>query len=206
VQSFGTPSADPYLAKTLLRMGALLENYYAIGHASADNYIAQVSGQAPDLGTQADCPLWIPFPGHVVAGPSHQILGEGCVYPAAVPTLGNQLPACSHPATWSADRTRHAERGDQYAARHDGFAFFQSVTANPAFCAAHILSSRPLPGDLTRASGTTAFSFLLAPNPCNDGHDAPCVDGAPVGLAQADRFLARGCRSSSPRRPTGTAD
>jgi hypothetical protein len=53
-QSFGTPSADPYLAKTLPRMGALLENYYAIGHASADNYIAQVSGQAPDLGTQAD--------------------------------------------------------------------------------------------------------------------------------------------------------
>ena len=179
-QSFGTPSADPYLAKTLPRMGALLENYYAIGHASADNYIAQVSGQAPDLGTQADCPLWIPFPGHVVAGPYHQVLGEGCVYPAAVPTLGNQLsaagrswaaylqdmgndpardntvstargPACGHPATWSADRTRHAERGDQYAARHDGFAFFRSVTANPAFCAAHILSfpaaaRRPGPG------------------------------------------------------------
>jgi phosphatidylinositol-3-phosphatase len=218
-QSFGTPSADPYLAKTLPRMGALLENYYAIGHASADNYIAQVSGQAPDLGTQADWPLWIPFPGHVVAGPYHQLPGEGCVYPAAVPTLGTQLsaagrswaaylqdlgndpgrdntvstargPACGHPATWSADRTRHAERGDQYAARHDGFTFFRSVTANPAFCAAHILSFRPLPGDLARPSATPAFSFL-APNLCNDGHDAPCADGAPGGLAQADRFLAR---------------
>jgi hypothetical protein len=218
-QSFGTPSADPYLAKTLLRMGALLENYYAIGHASADNYIAQVSGQAPDLGTQADCPLWIPFPGHVVAGPYRQVLGEGCVYPAAVPTLGNQLsaagrswaaylqdmgndpgrdntvstargPACGHPATWSADRTQHAEQGDQYAARHDGFAFFRSVTANPAFCAAHVLSFRPLPGDLARASATPAFSFLV-PNLYNDGHDAPCADGAPGGLAQADRFLAR---------------
>jgi hypothetical protein len=179
-QSFGTPSADPYLARTLPRMGALLENYYAIGHASADNYIAQVSGQAPDLGTQADCPLWIRFAGHVVAGPYHQVLGEGCVYPAAVPTLGNQLsaagrswaaylqdmgndphrddtvstargPACGHPAAWSADRTRHAERDDQYAARHDGFAFFRSVTANPAFCAAHILSFRPLPGGLAQA-------------------------------------------------------
>jgi len=62
-QSFGAPAADPYLAKALPRMGALLENYYAIGHASADNYIAQVSGQAPTLATQADCPLWIPFPG-----------------------------------------------------------------------------------------------------------------------------------------------
>src|SRR5690348_12231336 len=57
-QSFGTPSADPYLARTLPRRGALLADYYAIGHASADNYIAQVSGQAPSLGTQADCPLW----------------------------------------------------------------------------------------------------------------------------------------------------
>ncbi len=218
-QSFGTPAADPYLAKTLPRMGALLENYYAIGHASADNYIAQVSGQAPTLATQADCPVWIPFPGHVVAGPYHQVLGEGCVYPAAVPTLGNQLsaagrswaaylqdmgndpgrdntvstvrgPACGHPATGSIDRSERAERGDQYAARHDGFAFFRSVTANPAFCAAHILSFRPLPGDLARAGATPAVSFL-APNLCNDGHDATCADGAPGGLAQADRFLAR---------------
>jgi hypothetical protein len=52
-QGFGTPAADPYLARTLPRRGALLEDYYAIGHASADNYIAQVSGQAPSLGTQA---------------------------------------------------------------------------------------------------------------------------------------------------------
>jgi hypothetical protein len=218
-QSFGTPSADPYLAKTLPRRGALLEDYYAIGHASADNYIAQVSGQAPSLGTQADCPLWVPFPGQAAAGPYHQLLGEGCVYPAAVPTLGNQLsaagrswaaylqdmgndpgrdhtvstargPACGHPATGSIDRTERAEPGDQYAARHDGFTFFRSVTANPAYCTAHIVSFRPLPGDLARASTTPAFSFL-APNLCNDGHDAPCADGTPGGLAQADRFLAQ---------------
>ena len=133
-QSFSTPSTGPYLAKTLPRTGALLENYNAISHASADNYIAQVSGQAPTLATQADCPLWIPVPGHVVAGPYHQVPSEGCVYPAAVPTLGSQLsaagrswaaylqdmgndpgrdntvstarrPACGHPATWSADHT-----------------------------------------------------------------------------------------------------
>src|SRR6516165_11159017 len=132
-QSFGTPSADPYLARTLPRMGALLENYYAIGHSSAANYVAQVSGQAPDLGTQADCPLWTPFPGYVVTGPYHQVLGEGCAYPASVPTLGNQLsgaglgwaaylqdmgndpardhtvstargPACGHPGYWAVDR------------------------------------------------------------------------------------------------------
>ena len=148
-QSFGTPPADPYLARTLPQMGALLENYYAIGHSSAANYVAQISGQAPDLGTQSDCPLWTPFPGQVIAGPYRQVLGEGCVYPAAVPTLGNQLsaagrswaaylqdmgndpardttvgtargPDCGHPATWAIDHTQKAAGGDQYAARHDG--------------------------------------------------------------------------------------
>ena len=217
-QTFGTPAADPYLARTLPRMGALLENYYAIGHSSAANYVAQVSGQAPDLGTQADCPVRTPMPGHIVAGPYRQLLGEGCAYPAAVPTLGNQLsaaglgwaaylqdmgnnpardhtvstprgPACGHPGTWAIDRTQRAEKGDQYAVRHDGFAFFASVTASQAFCAAHILSFQPLPGDLARASATPAFSFIV-PNLCNDGHDAPCVTGAAGGLAQADAFLA----------------
>src|ERR1700740_12946 len=99
-QSFGTPSADPYLARALPRIGALLENYYAIGHSSAANYVAQVSGQAPDLGTQSDCPAWLPFAGQVVAGPYHQVLGEGCVYPAGVPTLGNQLSAAGR--SWAA--------------------------------------------------------------------------------------------------------
>jgi hypothetical protein len=217
-QSFGTPAADPYLARTLPRMGALLENYYAIGHSSAANYVAQVSGQAPSLGTQADCPVWTPVPGHIVAGPYHQVLGEGCAYPAAIPTLGNQLsaagrswaaylqdmgndpardhtvptargPACGHPGTWAIDHTHRAEKGDQYAVRHDGFAFFASVTANQAYCAAHILSFRPLPGDLARAATTPAFSFIV-PNLCNDGHDAPCVTGAAGGLPQADAFLA----------------
>ena len=218
-QSFGTLPADPYLAQTLPQTEALLENYYAIGHSSADNYIAQVSGQAPDIATQIDCPVWTPFPGQVIAGPYRQVLGEECVYPAAVPTLGNQLsaagrnsaaylqdmgndpgrdhtvstargPACGHPATSAADHTQKAERGDQYAARHDGFTFFRSVTGNQAFCDAHILSFRPLPGDLARAAATPAFSFI-APNLCNDGHDSPCVTGAPGGLAQADTFLSQ---------------
>ena len=172
----------------------------------------------PYPGHPGRLPVLDSLPGPVVARPYHQVLGEGCVYPAAVPTLGNQLsaagrswaaylqdmgndpgrdntvstargPACGHPATGSIDRTERAERGDQYAARHDGFTFFRSITANPAFCAAHILSFRPLPGDLARAGATPAFSFL-APNLCNDGHDATCADGAPGGLAQADRFLA----------------
>ena len=99
-------------------------------------------------------------------------------------------PACGHPATWAIDHTQKAAKGDQYAARHDGFTFFRSVTGNQAYCDAHILSFRPLPGDLTRASTTPAFSWI-SPNLCDDGHDAPCVTGAPGGLAQADAFLSQ---------------
>ena len=36
--------------------GALLENYYATGHESNDNYISLVSGQPPNAENQADCP------------------------------------------------------------------------------------------------------------------------------------------------------
>jgi hypothetical protein len=84
--------------------------------------------------------------------------------------------------------TQFSCQGDQYAARHDGFTFFRSVTGNQAYCDAHILSFRPLPGRLARASTTPAFSWI-SPNLCDDGHDAPCVTGAPGGLAQADAYL-----------------
>jgi phosphatidylinositol-3-phosphatase len=218
-QSFGHPSADPYLARTLPEQGALLRDYYAIGHNSADNYIAQISGQSPNLLTQEDCPIWVPLP-DITVGPYHQVLAPqgGCVFPASIPTLGSQLsdaklswtaylqdmgnnpardrtaatprgPACGHPATWGIDHTQSATTTDQYAARHQGFMYFRSVTANAAYCAAHVLSFRPLSSDLAAASTTPAFSWI-SPNLCNDGHDVPCVTGEPGGLRQIDTFLA----------------
>ena len=60
-QSFGDPSADPYLATTLTAWARLLKNYFAVGHDSLDNYIAQISGQAPDHATENDCGVWTPF-------------------------------------------------------------------------------------------------------------------------------------------------
>ena len=218
-QSFGHPAADPYLARTLPGEGALLTNYFAIGHNSADNYIAQISGQAPNLLSQEDCLVWVPLP-DVTVSPYHQVLGPegGCVFPASVPTLGNQLsskklswkayledmgnspardntvstaqgPACGHPGTWGIDHTQSATKTDQYAARHEGFMFFRSVTSNASYCAAHVVSLRPLKSDLAAAAKTPAFSWI-SPNLCDDGHDAPCVTGQPGGLAQSDKFLA----------------
>ena len=46
--TFGPDSPAPYLAKTLTARGAFVPNYYGVGHASLDNYIAMISGQAPN--------------------------------------------------------------------------------------------------------------------------------------------------------------
>src|SRR3954452_24655175 len=80
----------PYLAKTLPAMGALLPNYYGTGHLSLDNYISAVSGQGPNPETQADCQIFSDFKGRT-GGPDGQAMGAGCVSPADVKTIGNQL-------------------------------------------------------------------------------------------------------------------
>src|SRR4051794_39524504 len=90
--TFGQSSAAPYLSRTLTSKGALVKNYYAIGHSSLDNYIAMISGQAPNPQTQADCKQYTAFmPGDIAA--DGQAVGQGCVYPPAVSTIANQLDA-----------------------------------------------------------------------------------------------------------------
>src|SRR5215469_611003 len=59
--TFGSRSPASYLARTLPSQGALLTHYYAIGHASLGNYIALVSGQAPNTATQLDCAVYEDF-------------------------------------------------------------------------------------------------------------------------------------------------
>jgi phosphatidylinositol-3-phosphatase len=114
--TFGPGSPATYLNATLRQQGELLQNYYAIGHDSLDNYIAQVSGQAPTEDTQADCAdngfayadvtPGTPDPDEAL-NPG-QVDGEGCVYPSAVKTIANQLDAkyppnpTTHVASWRA--------------------------------------------------------------------------------------------------------
>ncbi len=159
--TFGDPSAFPYLAGTLVKQGALLSNYYAIGHESNDNYIALVSGQPPNIQNQADCQFYddfvggLPLPGGIEGG-------SGCVYPAGVQNIGTQLSAaglswkayeqdmgndpnretaaCGHPALDSQDGTQNAEPGDGYATRHDPFVYFHSVIDDRSYCDAHVVA------------------------------------------------------------------
>src|SRR5215212_4556673 len=51
-------AAHPYLWTELRSMGQVLTQFHATGHASLDNYITQISGQAPNLVTMADCQFY----------------------------------------------------------------------------------------------------------------------------------------------------
>ena len=87
--TFGAKSPAAYL-EMLAQQGAMLPNYYGIGHYSLDNYIAIVSGQAPNPITQADCQSFVNF---TATGTTKdgQAIGTGCVYPSSVSTIVNQL-------------------------------------------------------------------------------------------------------------------
>ena len=209
--AFGAQSPAPYLAHELPKQGALLPNYYGIGHYSLDNYIAMISGQAPNAATQNDCKVFADFvrskPGLDANG---QAIGEGCVYPREVKTLADQLEAagftwkgymedmgadpareastCGHVTIGATDVTNRASEKDQYADKHDPFVYFHSIIDDPARCAAHVVNLDALKDDLRSVDITPDFSYIT-PNLCHDGHDAPCRNGEPGGLISADRFL-----------------
>jgi len=88
--TFGPLSPATYLNGTLLKQGELLQSYYATGHVSLDNYIAQISGQSPNISTQTDCTTYTDFASKGT-GKYGQALGKGCVYPKTVKTIGDQL-------------------------------------------------------------------------------------------------------------------
>lgn len=216
--TFGANSPAPYLAHELPRRGALLENYYAIGHDSLDNYIAMVSGQAPNPATRHDCHVYSEFqrtrPGLDANG---QAIGAGCIFPPDVKTLPDQLEAagytwkgymedmganpkreaatCGHVPIGANDYTRQASIGDQYADKHNPFVYFHSIIDNKARCNAHVVNLRVLDQDLRSVATTPNFAYIV-PNLCHDGHDGIgpdkfCVNGEPGGLVSADAFLRK---------------
>ena len=211
--TFGHASAASYLARELPKQGALLPNYFGIGHSSLDNYVALISGQAPNEATQGDCETFSEFQLSAPALDSHgQALGMGCVYPKIVKTLPDQLDAagltwkgymedmgkdrarenasCAHSALNTQETLLLATVKDQYAVKHNPFVYFHSIIDDHARCDARVVNLEYLNADLKSVATTANYSFIT-PNLCNDGHDAPCVDGAPGGLVSADAFLKK---------------
>ena len=128
--TFGPSSPATYLNDTLVPEGELLPNYYAIGHVSLDNYMAEISGQAPTPLTDSDCDLgeYVNVtPGtadpNTTAYPG-QVDGNGCVFPAGAETIANQLDAVNppNPTTDIASWREYAEDMGNDAARDGGSA------------------------------------------------------------------------------------
>lgn len=199
--TWGPGSPAPYLSTTLRSQGVLLNQYYGTAHNSQPNYVAQISGQGPNPQMQADCQTYSPFAGTGTASQG-QAIGDGCVFPASVPTVAGQLTGagktwkgymedmgtpCRHPALGAVDDTQKAKPGDQYASRHNPFVYFAGITGSPD-CAKNVVDLAALKTDLASAATTPNLS-MITPNLCHDGHDAPCVDGQPGGLASADEWL-----------------
>ncbi|HEV7526570.1 MAG TPA: alkaline phosphatase family protein [Acidimicrobiia bacterium] len=205
--AFGPASPASYLSQTLRAQGQLLDNYYGVAHNSLPNYIAQISGQGPNPQTQGDCQTYTEFTKVATTAPG-QAVGDGCVYPADVATLPGQLAnhrlrwkgymedianspteakTCRHPQINAVDDTQQAHVGDEYAARHDPIVYFHSIIDTPA-CAKSVVALDQLSLDLQTVATTPNLSYIT-PNLCNDGHDAPCVDGRPGGLVSADAWL-----------------
>jgi hypothetical protein len=180
--TFGNPAADPYLATTLPSEGALLKNYYGIGHFSNDNYTGFISGQSPNSDNQADCiGGFVDFPPADGQGANGIQQGAGCVYPAAVKTLADQLSGegltwkgymedmgndptreaanCGHPAIGSSDPSFFAEAADGYATRHNPFVYFHSIIDNTSECNQDVVPLGDTSGNLPSGalSGTTGL-------------------------------------------------
>jgi hypothetical protein len=211
---------NPYLGKHLQRQGTLLTHYFGIGHYSLDNYIAMISGQAPNSSTSADCQTYQDFNGTTAPATldaQGQAVGTGCVYPSNVQTLGDQLSArhiswrgymdqmgatpsreqsrCGVPTLSSggSDDTQQATPHDQYAARHNPFVYFHSLI-DSGQCRQHVVNLKALPKALRHVATTPRFSFIT-PDLCDDGHDAPChgkdsKGSSAGGLTSVDHFLS----------------
>lgn len=152
---------NDYLWKTLPSYGLLLRQYYGTGHFSLDNYISLVAGQAPTPDNQNDCPQYKDVqPGS--PGADGQVnASSGCVYPASLPTLFNQLDGnkvswkvyvqdmgntpsredpyhCGipgPPAGAGVPDPGSATAQDQYVPKHNPVPWFHSLIDNPADCA-----------------------------------------------------------------------
>ncbi len=210
--TYGASSPARYL-KALAAQGALVVNYFGTSHESLGNYLALISGQAPNETVNLDCEIFEEFVSTGVTADG-QGIGKGCVYPASVTTLANQLEAanlswkgymedmgnnprresesCAHPPIGAPDNTQAAEVGDQYATRHNPFVYFHAIIDRPS-CARRVVNLKHLAADLKSVATTPNYVFIV-PNLCHDAHDGTeggrCVDGAPGGLVGADQFLS----------------
>jgi phosphatidylinositol-3-phosphatase len=203
--AFGPGSVAHYLNRTLRRRGVLLSRYHTLGGSELPDYLAMVSGQAPNADTRRDCPTYAEFSASAKSLASGQVSGAGCVYPNTVLTIADQVTAagkqwkayladmgtspCMHPDSGAADGGQLPGAGPQYVPWHNPFVYFHSLL-DLGGCSSDDVGLQRLPRDLHSAGRTPNYAFI-APGGCDEPASAPCPAGQPGGLRAEDAFLKR---------------
>ncbi|HEX3239355.1 MAG TPA: alkaline phosphatase family protein [Solirubrobacterales bacterium] len=204
--AFGATPTMPYLATTLRPQGSLLSNYSLLDSAASANTIAQISGQKPNAATKADCPTNDNFPASASADKAGFVSGDGCVYPVATLSLGDQMTSATvkwraymesmvDPTTGAPANCVYPEPGAAevpvlggYAVRLNPYTRFHSLL-DLGDCQANDVPLTEFDKDLKKTESTPNFSYI-SPNLCNAGVAGQCPAGTPQGAAAADAFLA----------------
>jgi phosphatidylinositol-3-phosphatase len=192
----------PYLSTELPKQGEVMARFYGVGHNSASNYLAFVSGQPPTPASKADCPDPVQHVSPDTVGPYGIARSDGCQYPSNFKTVADQLAA--NGLTWKgynqdipepcSPLSHNPAPGTSYARKHNPFVFFDSLIESGQ-CQANDVGFAELDADLD--AGTLPNFSLIVPNECDDGHTA-CPSTLPVSnpvtddfdqLKQADAFL-----------------
>ena len=215
---------NTYLWKTLPSQGVLLKNYYGTGHDSLDNYLSMVAGQAPLTDTQSDCPDYDAITGSIdysgnldsnpnygqlvsAAGPNAAPGQNGCVYPASVPTLFNQLDAAG--VSWKG-YAQDLGNPDASGPTHDaGTQYCGAPYASPGATAS---TAQPNPGSANATDQYVPkhfpfpwFESILQSGDCNSAHIANLFDRRPTACTTTSRARARRRRSAG-SRPNNCSD
>jgi hypothetical protein len=210
-ETFGKTSVAPYLSTELPTLGEVLPNYYAITKGDLANQLALLSGQGPTLETAANCPNYTDLvPGTL--SPEGQVEGNGCVYPAATPSLPTALAAkklkwkayvedsgngvaasqpasCRHPLLGTSDAAQAPVPGDQYVTWRNPFVYLHSVIDSPECAATDVGFEQLLPDLKKRVTKKTPALSYIVPNACHAGAEAACEPGRLAGAAGIEEFL-----------------
>jgi hypothetical protein len=186
----GTASQMPYLNGTLRPKGLLLTNYSVLTEAITPNGIATISGQPPNKGTEAECPVF----------------EEECLYAVETSTIAEQLevggftwraymegmvdPTTGQPqnCVYPAGAEEEKVEPGGYSARLNPLTHFHSLL-DVGGCAEGDLPITELKKDLKSEAKTASYSYV-SPGLCAAGVAGQCPEGAPAGAAAADAWLA----------------
>ncbi|HUB99090.1 MAG TPA: hypothetical protein VMS11_04635 [Solirubrobacterales bacterium] len=210
-ETFGKTSVAPYLSQELPALGEVLPNYYAVTKGDLANQLALLSGQGPTPETAVNCPNYADVaPGATL--PEGQVQGNGCVYPAATPSLTTALAAkkltwrayvedigngvaagqpatCRHPLLGTPDLSQVPVPGDNYVTWRNPFVYLHSVIDGPECASADVGLDQLLPALKKKVTAKTPALSYIVPNACHSGAEAPCEPGRLGGAAGIEEFL-----------------